>query len=156
MSLFHINGTVTAIGQSEFDNVVTLYAFLEITEASGRPISIEKVAVCSDVAARFKIGVSGEFFVDRISRHSGIRCQLWGIKTNGVAVIDSRDLRKRIAALQLIWGLMLTPLAGIGLLLVLPALFRLAASGSEDRRRMFYGMDPTEARRLERQQAVRI
>jgi hypothetical protein len=156
MTLFQINGTVTAIGQSEFDNVVTLYAYLEITEASGSRIAIEKVAVCSDVAARLRIGVSGEFFVDRMSRHSGIRCQLWGIKTDGVAVLDSRDLRKRIAGLQLIWGLVLMPLAGIGLLLVVPALIRLAASGSEDRRRMFYGMDPTEARRLERQQALRI
>jgi hypothetical protein len=100
------------------------------------------------------MGVSGEFFVDRISRHSGIRCQLWGIKADGVAVLDSRDLRKRIAALQLLWGLVLTPLAGIGLLLVVPALFRLAAP--EDRSRMFYGMDPEAARRLERQQAVRI
>jgi hypothetical protein len=156
MSLFQINGTVTAIGQSEFDNVVTLYAYLEVTEASGRRISIEKIAVCSDVAARLRMGVSGEFFVDRISRHSGIRCQLWGIKADGVAVLDSRDLRKRIAALQLFWGLVLTPLAGVGLLLVVPALFRLAASGSEDRSRMFYGTDPAESRRLERQQAVRI
>jgi hypothetical protein len=154
MSMFQIKGTVSAIGQSEFDNVVTLYAYLEITEGSGRRISIEKVAVCSDVAARLKLGVFGEFFVDRISRHSGIRCQLWGIKADGVAVLDSRDLRKRIAALQLIWGLVLTPFAGVGLLLVVPALFRLAAS--EDRSRMFYGMDPAEARRLEQQQAVRI
>jgi hypothetical protein len=156
MTLFQINGTVTAIGQSEFDNVVTLYAYLEITEDSGRLISIENVAVCSDVGARLRMGVSGEFFVDRISRHSGIRCQLWGIKTDGVAVLDTRDLRKRIASLQLIWGLVLTPFAGIGLLLVVPALFRLAASGSEDRSRMFYGTDPAEARRLQRQQAVRI
>jgi hypothetical protein len=156
MSLFQINGKVTAMGQSEFDNVVTLYSYIEITEDSGLRVTVEKVAVCNDVAAGLKMGASGEFFVDRISRHSGIRCQLWGIKAEGVAVLDSRDLRKRIAALQLIWGLVLTPFGGVGLLLVVPALFRLARSGSQNRRRMFYGTDPAEARRLERQQAVRI
>jgi hypothetical protein len=156
MSLFQINGTVTAIGQSVFDNVVTLYAYLEITEDSGQRVSIENVAVCSDVGARLRMGVSGEFFVDRISRNSGIRCQLWAIKADGVAVLDSRDLRKRIATLQLMWGLVLTPFGGAGLFLVVPALFRLAASGSEDRRRMFYGTDPAETLRLERQQPVRI
>jgi hypothetical protein len=156
MTLFQIHGTITAIGQSVFDNVVTLYAYLEITDDSGRLISIENVAVCSDVGARLRMGVSGEFFVDRISRQSGIRCQLWGIKADGVAVLDSRDLRKRIATLQLLWGIVLTPFGGVGLILLVPALFRLAASSSQDRSRMFYGSDPVEAERLQRQQPVRI
>lgn len=35
MSLFSVNGTVTAIGQSLFNNELAIYAFIEITEALG-------------------------------------------------------------------------------------------------------------------------
>lgn len=156
MSLFQITGTLTAVGQSEFDDVTTLYAYLEITDEAGRRVTIEKVAVCNDVAPHLRIGGSGEFFVDRMSLNSGIRCQLWGVKADGVAVVDRRDLRKRIAALRLIWGLVLTPFGGVGLLLLVPALWRLATLGSVDRNRMFYGTDPDETHYLQRQQPVRI
>ena len=40
--LFSISGTVTAIRQSAFTNDLTIIAYLEITEASGRLVSIEK------------------------------------------------------------------------------------------------------------------
>lgn len=34
MGLLNITGTVTAHGQSQFDNHLTIYAYLEITESS--------------------------------------------------------------------------------------------------------------------------
>jgi hypothetical protein len=157
MSLFSISGTVTAIGQSEFTNDLTIFAYLEIAKASGCRVSIEKVAVCNDVVARLQLGATGEFFVDRIFRFSQtFRCQLFGIKTGGVAVLDRRDLRKRTIVAQLILGLALTPVFGIGLVLVVPNLVKALTLFTLDRRAMFDGPDPVDAQRLERQQAVRI
>jgi hypothetical protein len=157
MSLFSISGTVTALGQSAFTNDLTIFAYLEITEASGRRVSIEKVAVCNDVMARLELGAAGEFFVDRIFRFSqSFRCQLFGIKTDGVAVLDRRDLRKRTIVAQLILGLALTPVFGIGLLLVVPNLLKALTLFTLDRHATFYGPDPVDAQRLERHQAVRI
>lgn len=155
MSLFSISGTVTAVGQSVFTNDLTIFAYLEITEASRRRTSIEKVAVCNDVMARLELGTAGEFFVDRIFRFSQtFRCQLFGIKTDGVAVLDRRDLRKRTIVAQLILGLALTPLFGIGLVLVVPNLLKALTLFTLDRRAMFYGPDPIDAQRLD--QTVRI
>jgi hypothetical protein len=157
MSLFLVSGTVTAIGQSVFTNDLTIFAFLEVAEASGRRVLIEKVAVCNEVVARLQVGMTGEFFVDRIFQFSqSFRCQLFGIKADGVAVLDSSDLRKRTILAQLIFGLMLTPVFGIGLLLVVPAVLKAFTLGTMDRHAMFYGSDPAEPQRLERQQAVRI
>jgi hypothetical protein len=155
MSLSAISGTVTAVGQSVFSNDLTIFAYLEITEASGRRVSIEKVALCNDVMARLELGATGEFFVDRIFRFSQtFRCQLFGIKTDGVAVLDRRDLRKRTIVAQLILGLALTPLFGIGLVLVIPNLLKTLTLFTLDRRAMFYGPDPVDAQRLD--QTVRI
>lgn len=157
MSLSAISGTVTAVGQSVFTNDLTVFAYLEITEASGRRVSIEKVAVCNDVMARLELGATGEFFLDRIFRFSqSFRCQLFGIKTGGVAVLDRRDLRKRTIVAQLILCLALTPLFGIGLVLVVPNLLKAVTLFTLDRRATFYGPDPGEAQRLSRQQTVRI
>jgi hypothetical protein len=155
MSLSAISGTVTAVGQSVFTNDLTIFAYVEITEASGRRVSIEKVAVCNDVMARLELGATGEFFVDRIFRFSqSFRCQLFGIKTDGVAVLDRRDLRKRTIVAQLILGLALTPVLGIGLVLVVPNLVKALTLFTLDRRAMFYGRDPADAQRLD--QTVRI
>jgi hypothetical protein len=157
MSLSAISGTVTAVGHSVFTNDLTIFAYLEITEASGGRVSIEKVAVCNDVMARLELGTAGEFFVDRIFRFSqSFRCQLFGIKADGVAVLDRRDLRKRTIVAQLILGLALTPLFGIGLVLVIPNLVKAVTLFTLDRRATFCGPDPGEAQRLSRQQAVRI
>jgi hypothetical protein len=157
MSLFSISGTITAIGQSAFSNDLTIFAYLEITEASGRRVSVEKVAVCNDVVARLELGITGEFFVDRIFRFSQtFRCQLFGVKASGTTVLDRRDLRKRTIVAQLIFGLMLTPVFGIGLVLVVPNLLKALTLVTVDRHTMFYGPDPAEVQRLERQQTVRI
>ena len=147
MSLFSIKGTVTAIGQSQFDNALTIYAYLEITEASGRRVSIDKVAVCNDVAASLRLGQSSEFFVDRIFCYSQTcRCQLWGIKADGIATFDSIDIRKRVSFWQLVLGIMLTPVLGWVCLSFCPhALIRILTLSFADRRRMFYGSNSAEA-----------
>jgi phosphotransferase system glucose/maltose/N-acetylglucosamine-specific IIC component len=155
MSLSAISGTVTAVGQTVFTNDLTIFAYLEITETSGRRVSIEKVAVCNDVAARLELGATGEFFVDRIFRFSqSFRCQMFGIKAGGVAVLDRRDLRKRAIVAQLILGLALTPVLGIGLVLVVPNLVKALTLFTLDRRATFYGPDPVDGQRLD--QTVRI
>jgi hypothetical protein len=157
MSLFSIIGTVTAIGQSVFNNDLTIFAYVEITEATGRRVSIEKVAVCNDIMACLEIGAVGEFFVDRIFKFSkNFRCQMFGIKSNGVAVLDKRNLRTRTIIAQLIFGLALTPLFGVGLLLVVPSLFKAITFVTHDRHAKFYGADSEYARRLAQQQAIRI
>jgi hypothetical protein len=69
---------------------------LEVAAASGRRALIEKVAVCNEVVARRQVGMTGEFFVDQIFQFSqSFRCQLFGIKADGVAVLDSRDSERR-------------------------------------------------------------
>ena len=157
MSLFSIEGTVTAVGKSQFDNALTIYAYPEITEASGRRVSIDKVAVCNDVSASFRLGQSGVFFVDRIFRSwPTYRCQLWGIKADGIATFDSIDMRKQAAFWQPSLGGMLLPFFGLGLVLLLPALVRILTPPSVSRGEMFYGSDSAEAERLNRQQPVRI
>jgi hypothetical protein len=156
MGLFAIKGQVTAIGQSVFDNTLTIYAYVEITAVSGQRVMIEKVAVCNDISAALHMGLSGEFFVDRLFRLSqDLRCQLWGIKTDGTAVFDSRNLRVRIGVVKLMYGLLLTPIFGLGLLLIVPSLLLLLGCLSGNRRQMFYGSDNTVAQPQERR-VVRI
>lgn len=159
MGLLSIKGTVTAIGQSQFDNNMAVYAYLEITEANGRRVMIDKVAVCNDTASVLQLGCVGEFYFDRMFIY-GRRffCQLWGIKGDDTVVIDRHHLRKMVAAHHVFVGLLMLPVGGFGLFWLLPALFSglTMLSGRVNRRRMFYGLNPGEALRLQRQQAVRI
>ena len=146
MSLFAIEGTLTALGQSEFDNLIVVYAYIEITKPTGERVMVEKVAVCDDVSARLRLGQEGEFFVDRIRKAaSSVRCQLWGLKADGVATLDSKDMRQRISAAQLTRGILMLPLFGIGILMFIPALMMLASY----RRRLFYGADCVAPNRQE-------
>jgi hypothetical protein len=155
MSLHAIKGTITAIGQSRFDNDVTIYAYLDITDPSGRRTRVEKVAVCNDVGSFLQLGLEGEFFVDRLFRYSqSFRCQLWALKTANHDIIDSKDLRKRLAGIRLLLGIGLLPEFGIGLLCIGSSLFHFANSIIESRQRMFYGSGPT--RLAFEQRAVRI
>ncbi len=159
MSLFSISGSVTAIGQSIFNNDLSIYAYIELTEVSGRRVSVEKVAVCNDAAAELHVGCVGEFFFDKWYVHDArFRCQLWGVKTEEVAVLDRRDLRKSFIGYQLFCGFVLLPAFGVGLLWLLPgfASLRAVLSGSVDRRKMFYGSNPAEMQRLRQQQHLRI
>lgn len=159
MGLFSISGTVTAVGQSVFNNDIAIYAYIEITEASGRRVSVEKVAVCNDAASELQLGGAGEFFFDKIAVFDArFRCQLWGAKTDTAAVFDRRDIRKVFIGHNLLAGIVLLPLFGLGLLWLVPGLASLfvVLSGEVDRKKLFYGSNPTEIQRLQQQQPVRI
>lgn len=145
MNLFCVEGTVSAIGQFQFDNSLTVYAYIQITEKSGRRVTIDQIAVANDVSAILQLGCAGEFFIDRIYHASNnFRCQLWGVRTASEAVLDSNNIRLKIAFAQIWLGVMLTPVLGLGLVFVAMGLVQLAESGSEKRRRMFYGEGSAE------------
>jgi hypothetical protein len=159
MSLLNLKGTITALGQSHFDNVVTIYAYIEITESSGRRILIDKVAVANDTAALLAMGSVGEFFFDRMFVYGRLyHYQLWGIKAENMAVIDRVDARKMVMIHHIIIGTLLLPIGGIGAFWLLPGLGHLMTilSGRVNRDSLFYGSNPAEIRRLQQQQAVRI
>ncbi len=137
--LFAVKGTVTTVGQSMLDNDVELFAYVEVTEPSGRRVMIEKVAVCNDVRAIFRLGMSGQFFVDRMFRSGNLRCQLWGIKSDEREIFDRKNLRLQIGLLQFFNGLIRIPILGLGLFLAIPAMLQLCRCIGWPRGRMFYG-----------------
>jgi hypothetical protein len=139
MNLFKLTGTVTALGQSIFDNDVAVYAYVEITDREGGRTMIEKVAVCNDVAAAFGVGCSGSFYIDRLfTGASAIRCQLFGVRTDRVAVFDRVDLREKTGLIKVGLGILTLPIIGLGLLLLLPGIHLLWLSAQHDRRKFFY------------------
>ena len=141
MNLFELKGTVSALGQSVFDNDVVVYAFVEITDFEGGRTMIEKVAVCNDIGAVFAMGVSGSFYIDRLFRLSGpLRCQLFGVKTDRVAVFDRSDLRRKVGLIKILWGILTLPVIGLGLLMILPGIHLLVLSVRHDRSRFFQGV----------------
>lgn len=137
--LFAVKGSVTNIGQSEFNNNAEIFAYIEITEPSGRRVMIEKVAVSNDVGAIFAMGVLGEFFIDRVFKSGPVRTQLWGIKTHDREIFDRKNLRLQVSLVQLLYGLVTTPVLGLGLLIAVPALVRLLGCVGGPRQRMFFG-----------------
>jgi hypothetical protein len=140
MSLFELDGTITAIGQSVFDNNGTVYAYLEITEPGGGRTLVEKVAVCNDVGSQLSLGLSGRFYVDRIFRESGpLRCQLWGLKTEHRTVVDRKNLRKQIGIAKVLYGILTIPVLGIGFILIVSGIRMLVLSQRYDRNRFFFG-----------------
>ena len=60
MGLYSLNGTITRLGQSEFNNDFQIYAFIEITDAVGARMLLKKVAVAVDVEAAIGQGVTGQ------------------------------------------------------------------------------------------------
>jgi len=159
MGLFKVTGTIAAIGQCEFDNHYTLYAFLELIEPSGRRVMVQKVAVGNQVAPALSPGAEGEFYFDKFFV-AGKRfvSQLWGVKTSDGLVAFDKDMRKRVTFYHLGWGIITLPLLGLGagfLIVALPQLLMLIAMTGE-RKRLFYGRNRAEARRLRKQLAVRM
>ncbi|CEG09233.1 MAG: hypothetical protein J0G33_05555 [Afipia felis] len=159
MGLFNIAGTVTALGQSQFDNIHTVYAYIEITEPSGRRVQIDKVAVCNDTAALLAMETSGEFFFDKMFVYGRrYHCQLWGIKSDNMAVMDRTNVRIMVMWHHIILGLLLMPIGFLGSFWLFPGLGHLITilSGRVNRQERFYGSNPAEIQRLRQQQAVRI
>lgn len=101
---------------------------------------IEKMGVFNDVGAVLAQGLTGRFYVDRILNGAGgLRCQLFGIRSDRAVVLDSKDLRKRIAALRLIDGIAMLPVLGLGLIFLVQGIILMVHCERHDRRRSFYG-----------------
>lgn len=159
MGLFKVSGTIVAIGQSEFNNKGTLYAFLEILEPSGRRVIVRNVGVLNQVASSIAPGTNGEFFFDKFFVYGRpLVSQLWGAKTVDGLVTFDNDMRKQTMAFSFLIGTLTIPLLGIGLLFIalglLQLLFVILKAGA--RKRLFYGTDRAEAQRLRQQLPVRI
>lgn len=154
MNLFEVEGTVTTLGQCVFDNSGMIYAYIAITDASGRRTMIEKVAVSNDIGAVLAVGQTGRFYVDRLfSGNNTFRCQLWGVRADGHAVIARDDLRSKIGWWRIGFGILTVPVFGIGLLLIFSGIGLLM--GDTDRQKLFRGRDcasppplPTQAVRI--------
>jgi hypothetical protein len=95
--MFTVSGTITAIGQSQLNNEVSVYADIEITETTGRRVTVQKVAVRNEADASLQLGLAGQFFFNRVFLHGQpYRCQLWGIQADGLTVFDRKNLRVRV------------------------------------------------------------
>ena len=140
MGLYSLSGTISRIGQSEFDNDVVNYAFIEIVDAEGRRKLVKKVAVCVDVQAAIGEGVTGEFFFDAVFVF-GRRylCQFWAVRTAERSVVDGTNFRAILAPVNLIAGIILTPFFGYGLPRLIAGIGQLWSilTGSADRKRFF-------------------
>lgn len=159
MGLFKVSGTIVAIGQSEFDNRSTLYAFLEIVEPNGCRVIVRNVGVLNQVASSIALGTNGEFFFDKFFVFGRpFVSQLWGTKTVDGLVAFDNDMRKHAMAFSFCIGMLTILALGIGFLFIavglLQLLFVILMTGA--RKRMFYGANRAEARRLRQQLPVRI
>lgn len=159
MGLFKVSGTIVAIGQSEFNNRGTLYAFIEILEPSGRRVIVRNVGLLNQVASSITLGTNGEFYFDKFFVYGRpFVSQLWGVKTADGLVAFDNDMRKHAMGLSFLIGTLAIPLLGVGFLFIalglLQLLFVILRAGA--RKPMFYGNNRAEARRLRQQLPVRI
>jgi hypothetical protein len=142
VNLFELEGTLTALGQSFFDNNVMIYAYIVITDASGKRTMIEKVAVCNDIGAVLELGQNGRFYVDRLfNNYNTIRCQLWGLRTDELAVVDQNNLRSQAGFHKIVYGILTTPIFGIGLIILFSGINLLALNFRYNRHEMFRGRE---------------
>lgn len=159
MGLFRVSGTIVAIGQSEFNNKGTLYAFIEILEPNGRRVIVCNVGMLNQVASSITLGTNGEFFFDKFFVYGRpFVSQLWGVKSAAGLVSFDNDMRKHAMGLSFLVGALTIPLLGVGFLFIalglLQLLFVIIRAGA--RKRMFFGNNRAEARRLRQQLPVRI
>jgi hypothetical protein len=135
MGLYRFSGTVTRLGQCEFNNDYEIYAYVEISTQRGRRM-VKKVAVYADVAACLFQGLEGDFnFDDVFVPGRRAHCQLWGVRSAERAIIDSFDLRASMMRLNLLCGVLFTPVFGAGALRLVAGLGQLMSilNGSTDR-----------------------
>lgn len=159
MSVFKITGTIAAIGQSQFDNHATLYAFVEIVEPSGRRVMVRNVAVGNQALSTINVGSQGEFFFDKFIVGIGRSAsQLWGVKTrDGLVAFENRNFRTPFVVRHIGIGLFAS-LFLFGIPYVVLGLVQLAGliGSFGAREQLLYGDDRAEAKRLRQQQAVQI
>src|SRR5258708_1938223 len=69
MALFCERGTISRLGQSEFNNDFCIYAFIEISTPEGERRLLKKIIVFSDMHAAMDVGMEGQFFFDDVFVH---------------------------------------------------------------------------------------
>ena len=142
MGLYSLSGTITRLGQSEFNNDGTIYAFIEITDTDGLRTLLKKIAVGVDVEAAIGQGVVGQFYFDEVFVF-GRRylSQFWGVKTATHNVVDGTHFRKILAIANLLQGVLLTPFFGYGLPCLIAGIGQAWSliDGSADRDAFFRG-----------------
>lgn len=116
MGLYRLEGTISRLGQCEFDNDIVVYAYIEFVDAHGQRTLVKKVAVCVDIQAAIGEGVDGTFYFDELFV-SGRRylCQLWGLRNAERSILDGADLRRILAIVHLVRGILFTPVFAVGL-----------------------------------------
>jgi hypothetical protein len=142
MGLYRFSGTITRLGQCEFTNDYEIYAYVEIATSSGGRQMIKKVAVFADIAACLFQGLEGDFYFDDVfvpGRRA--HCQLWGIRSAERAVIDGVNLRVSMMRLNLLCGVLFTPVFGAGTLRLVAGIGQMMSmlNGSADRLKFFEG-----------------
>jgi hypothetical protein len=142
MGLYSVRGTISQLGQCEFDNNLMVYAYVEIVDPTGGRRLVKKVAVCVDIQAALHPGLEGHFFFDEIFVSGRkILCQFWGISTVERFVVDQVDMRAGLARIHLFRGILYTPLFGLGLPMLIAGIGQTWSllNGSANRTRFFRG-----------------
>lgn len=158
MGLFYIEGTITLVGASQHDLRGRVYSFIELTEASGRRVRVERVGVSSQVDAHLEPGTPGTFYFDRLTGFLAPSVKhLWGVKSHGEACFDPTNVRFIAGIRHLFQGLILSVLV-VGLPLLAFSIFEIFGSAGSRlaREQLFYGSTGNERRRIRAQEAVRI
>ena len=159
MGLFQIEGTITSVGASQQDPSGRLYSFIELTEAGGRRVRVERVGVASQVDVYLEPGSEGVFYFDRLMVFLGRSVKhLWGVKSsNGEACFDPTNVRFAVGVQHMIQGLVLS-LVIFGLPLLAFSLFEILGSAGSRfaREQLFYGSTGAEQRHVRAREAVRI
>jgi hypothetical protein len=115
MALYSVRGAISQLGQCTFNNDFCIYAFIEIATPDGGRRLLKKILVCVDVQAAMDVGTEGEFFFDDLFVSGrGFLAQFWGLKTDERFVIDSVNMRKALAFVNLRRGILYTPLLFVG------------------------------------------
>lgn len=158
MGIFSVTGIIRSLGQSEFDNHGTRYAFVDIVEPSGKRVLVQNVFVGNQVLPIIDLGTEGEFFFDKMFvPGKPLTSQLWGVKTHDGLVAYDHNLRIGIAIVCLVFGTLFA-LIGVGIPFLIVGIVQLikvmGALGA--RQRLFYGHDREKALRLRQQQAVQL
>lgn len=158
-ALFSIKGRIVAYGNNQFNLRGTGYSSLDIIDANGRRIKVNRVGVHSCGTSCIYAGAEGEFFFDTVTLFPG----LWGYKhcygavlNDGNNFYDARQPRIPFGLAMLCFALPLL-LVLIGFLMI-PYGLLLIVTGvvmNEKRHTTFYG-DPARARMLQQHAVLQM
>lgn len=150
------SGTVTALGQVEFNMLQATYAYIEVQRTDGRILRAENVVVLNEAATLLEIGVEGRFFFDSARLKAGTIRQLFGIqRTDGRWAYDRMQVRVLAAIQNIVIGVLLL-FVFVGIPILVMGLLQLLYSVGMDRLRQdeFFGESGSAARSATNRQAV--